>query len=74
MTLGPNVIKRFTVVIYHHPMVILSFCAKKLSYCGMEVNYHGILTLEIIAFYCGNLPWYFNLRNNKVKKKIHKSH
>jgi hypothetical protein len=59
MTLGPNVIKRFTAVIYHHPMVISSFFVIKLNYrgnySGMEVNYHGILTLEKVCMkntYC----------------------
>jgi hypothetical protein len=46
---GANVIKLFTVVIYHHSMVILSFCVIKLyypeNYSGMAVNYNGILTL-----------------------------
>jgi len=49
-TPGANVIKLFTAVIYHHSMVILSFCVIKLyypeNYRGMEVNYHGILTIE----------------------------
>jgi hypothetical protein len=40
----------FTAVIYHHSMVMLSFCVIKLyyleNYPGMKVNYHGILTLE----------------------------
>jgi hypothetical protein len=52
-TPGPNVIKLFTVVIYHHPMVIPSFCVIKLyycgNYCGMEVYYCGILTLEKVG-------------------------
>jgi hypothetical protein len=45
-----NVIKLFTAVIYHHSMVIPSFCVIKLyylgNYHGMAVNYHGNLTLE----------------------------
>ncbi len=47
---GANVIKLFTAVIYHHSMVIPSFCVIKLYYLGnyswMAVNYHGIWTLE----------------------------
>jgi hypothetical protein len=48
ITLGPgaNVIKLFTVVIYCHSTVILSFCVINLhylgNYSGMAVNYHGI--------------------------------
>jgi hypothetical protein len=34
---GPNVIKLFTAVIYHHSLVILSFCVIKPHYHG---NYH----------------------------------
>ncbi len=34
-----NVIQLFTAVIYHHYMVILSFCVSKLYYLG---NYHGM--------------------------------
>jgi len=55
ITLGPgaNVIKLFTAVIYHHSMVIPSFCVIKLyylgNYCGMAVNYCGILTLEKVG-------------------------
>jgi hypothetical protein len=47
---GANVIKLFTAVIYHHSMVVPSFCVIKLfnlgNYSGMAVNYQGILTLE----------------------------
>jgi hypothetical protein len=50
---GGNVIKLFTVVIYHHSMVILSFCVIKMyypgNYNGMAVNYHGILNLEKVG-------------------------
>ena len=50
---GANVIKLFTVVIYHHSMVIPSFCVIKLyylgNYCGMAINYRGILTLEKVG-------------------------
>ncbi len=50
---GANVIKLFTAVIYHHSMVIPSFCVIKLyylgNYSGMAANYHGILTLEKIG-------------------------
>jgi hypothetical protein len=50
---GANVIKLFTAVIYHHSMVILSFCVIKLyypeNYCGMAVYYHVILTLEKVG-------------------------
>ncbi len=50
---GANVIKLFTAVIYHHSMVILSFCVIKLyypeNYCRVVVNYHGILTLEKVG-------------------------
>ncbi len=46
---GANVIELFTEVIYHHSMVIQSFCVIKLyypeNYHGIAVNYHGILTL-----------------------------
>jgi hypothetical protein len=49
-TPGANVIKLFTAVIYHHSMLILSFCVIKLyypgNYHGMAVNYCGILILE----------------------------
>jgi len=42
---GANVIKLFTAVIYHHSMVILSFCVIKHYYYGkyhrMAVNYRG---------------------------------
>jgi hypothetical protein len=52
-TARANVIELFTAVIYHHSMVILSFCVIKLYYpenChGMAVNYHGILTLEKVG-------------------------
>ncbi len=41
---GPNVIKLFTAVIYHHSMVISSFCVIKQDYLGiygkMVLNYH----------------------------------
>ncbi len=48
---GTNVIELFTVVIYCHSMLTLSYCVIKLfyylgSYYGMAVNYHGILTLK----------------------------
>ncbi len=51
------------MVIYHHSMVIPSFCVIKLyylrNYCGMAVNYCGILTLERVGLnYRGNLLWY----------------
>jgi hypothetical protein len=49
-TPGANVIKLFTAVIYHHSMVILSFCVIELyypeNYRGIAVNYHSILTLK----------------------------
>ncbi len=55
---GANVIKLFTAVIYHHSMVIPSFCVIKLCYPendrGMAANYHGILTLEKVGL---NIPW-----------------
>jgi hypothetical protein len=48
--LGPNIIKLFTAVIYHHSMVILSFCVIKQyhpgNYLGIALNYLSILTLE----------------------------
>jgi hypothetical protein len=48
---GPNVIKLFTMVIYHHSMVILSFCVIKQhysgNYCGMAENYHGICITNV---------------------------
>jgi len=41
-----NVIKLYSVVIYHHSMVITSFCVIKLNYLGnyrgMAVNYCSI--------------------------------
>jgi hypothetical protein len=47
---GADVMKLFIAVIYHHSMVIPSFCVIKLYYLGslsgMAVNYCGILTLE----------------------------
>jgi hypothetical protein len=50
---GANVIKLFAAVIYHHSMVIPSFCVIKLcypeNYHGMAVNYHGILTIEKVG-------------------------
>jgi hypothetical protein len=50
---GANVIKLFTTVIYHHSIVILSFCVIKLyypvNYRGMAVNNHSILTLEKVG-------------------------
>jgi hypothetical protein len=50
---GANVIKLLTVVIYHHSMVIPSFCVIKLyyigNYCGMAVIYHSIVTLEKVG-------------------------
>jgi hypothetical protein len=55
---GANVIK-ITVVIYHHSMVIPSFCVIKLYYLGndrgMVVNYRSILTLEKVGL---KLQWY----------------
>ncbi len=49
---GVNVIKLFTAVIYHHSMVILSFCVIK-PYClgdyhGTAVNYHDICETNVI--------------------------
>ncbi len=53
VVLVDNVIKLFTMVIYHHSTVIPSFCVIKLyylgNYCGMAVNYCGILTLEKVG-------------------------
>ena len=47
---GANVIKLFTADIYHHSMLIPSFCVTKLyylgNYCGMAVNYHSMIMLE----------------------------
>ena len=52
---GPNAIKLFTVVMYRHSMVILSFCVIKQHYlgndCGMAVNYHGICVTNIIKLF-----------------------
>jgi hypothetical protein len=46
LTPGVNVIKLFTMVIYCHSMVILSFCVIKQHYLGnyhrMAVNYRSI--------------------------------
>jgi hypothetical protein len=53
MTPGANVIKLFTMVIYHHSMAMPSFCVIKLcyleNYCVMAVNYCRILTLERVG-------------------------
>jgi hypothetical protein len=57
-TPGTNVIKLFTMVIYHHSTVIPSFCVIELyylgNYCGMGGNYFGILTLEKVGL---EFPW-----------------
>jgi hypothetical protein len=49
---GANVIKLFTVVIYHHSMVIPSLCVLKQhylgNYCRMAVNYRGICVFNVI--------------------------
>jgi hypothetical protein len=51
VTAGPNVIKLFTAVIYHHFRVVLSFCVIKQhylgDYCRMEVNYCGICVTNV---------------------------
>jgi len=53
LPLGANVIKLFTAVIYHHSMVIPSFCVIKLCFPendrGMAVHYQSILTLEKVG-------------------------
>ncbi len=36
-----NIIKLFTIVIYHHSMVISSSCVINGNCCGMAVNCHG---------------------------------
>ncbi len=67
---GGQYYKLFTVVIYHHSMVMLSFCVMKIyypeKYCGMAVYYHGnkfyIISHSGKLKYCGNLPWNFNPR------------
>jgi len=50
---GTNVTKLFTAVINHHFTVIPSFCIIKLyyfrNYCGMAINYCGVLTLEKVG-------------------------
>jgi hypothetical protein len=55
---GATIIKLFTAVSYHHSMVIPSICVIKLyylgNYCGMAINYCGILTLEKLGL---QLPW-----------------
>ncbi len=44
---GANVINLFTIVLYCHSMVILSFCVMKLIYLG---NYHGMaLNFHVIV-------------------------
>jgi hypothetical protein len=52
-TSGAKVIKLFTAVIYHHSMVMPSFCVIKIcypeNYHGMAVNYYGIRTLEKVG-------------------------
>ncbi len=49
---GANVIKLFTGVIYHHSMVIPSFCVIKQhylgNYCRMAVNYCGMCVTNVI--------------------------
>jgi hypothetical protein len=56
---GAIPIKLLTAVIYHHSTVIPSFCVIKPyylgNYCGMAVNYCGILTLEKVGL---ELLWY----------------
>jgi hypothetical protein len=51
-----------------HSTVIPDLCVIKPylngNYHGMKVNYGSIIKQ---FHYCGHLPWYFNLRNNKVK-------
>jgi hypothetical protein len=48
-----NVIKLFTMVIYHHSTIIPSFCVIELyylgNYNGMAINNCGILTLEKVG-------------------------
>jgi hypothetical protein len=45
-------VKLFTSVIYHHSMVILSFCVIKQhyerDYHGLAVNYNGICVTNVI--------------------------
>ncbi len=57
VTLGRNVVKLFTTVIYRHSMVIPAFCVIKQhylgNYCGMAVKYHGIYLTNVIKH---NLP------------------
>ncbi len=42
---GANIIKRFTIAIYYHSMVLLSICILKQYSCSnnhrMAINYHG---------------------------------
>jgi hypothetical protein len=53
LTPGANVIKLFTEGNFHHSMAMPSFSVIKLyflkNYCGMVVNYRGILTLEKVG-------------------------
>jgi hypothetical protein len=45
LAIGVDVLKLFAIVIYHHFVVIPSFCVIKQhylgNYCRMAVNYHG---------------------------------
>jgi hypothetical protein len=49
---GFNVIKLFTAVIYHHSMVMPSFCVIKQhyigNYCRMAINYCSICVTNVI--------------------------
>ncbi len=57
-----NVIKLFTTVIYLYSIVIPSFCVVKRyylgNYCGIAVNYCGVLTLEKVGL---KLLWQFTV-------------
>jgi hypothetical protein len=55
LTPRPNAIKLFTAVIYHHSMVILTFCVVKAMLPG-ELPWNG-----------SKLQWYFNPRKSRVK-------
>jgi hypothetical protein len=69
-----NVIKHFTMVIYCHSAVILSFSVIKLyylgNYVGMAVNYRGICETNVIKHNFtkngSKLLRYFKLRKGRV--------
>ncbi len=76
---GAKVIKLFSMLIYCHSMVLLSFCVIKQNYHGnhnrMVLNYHSRKFYKIGSVvanikYRGNLLHYFNLKNCKYPCKL----